>query len=60
MPIVKISKAVKVLSPGETLEVTADDPAFESDVRAWCDKTNHPLESLTRQGGDVTALIRKP
>jgi TusA-related sulfurtransferase len=50
---------VKALSPGETLEVTADDPAFEPDVRAWCEKTKHPLMSLTRQGGDVTALIRE-
>ena len=59
MPIVRISKAVKALAPGEILEVAADDPAFEPDVRAWCEKMKQPLKSLIRQGSDVTALIQK-
>ena len=50
MPIVKLSKAMKVLNPGETLEVIGDDPAFGPDVRAWCAKMNAPLLSVTQQG----------
>lgn len=59
MPIVKLSKAVKSLAAGDTLEVTADDPAFEADVRAWCDKMKNPLKSLTKQGGATVAVIQK-
>lgn len=59
MPIVRISQAVKALNPGDTLEVTATDPAFESDIRAWCCKMNHELLEYRRDGEVCVAVIRK-
>jgi len=59
MPIVKISKAVKALRPGDTLEVRADDAAFEPDVRAWCDKMKQNLVDLTKDGRAFVAVIEK-
>ena len=59
MPIVKISKVVKGLTPGATLEVSADDPAFEADVKAWCQKMKHPLKSVQNRGGTFVAVIEK-
>jgi tRNA 2-thiouridine synthesizing protein A len=59
MPIVKISKAMKGLSSGETLEVVADDPGFDPDVNAWCNKTGNELVSLKSEGDLITAVIKK-
>lgn len=59
MPIVRISRAMKTLAPGETLEVTAADPSFEPDVRAWCEKTKQPLRELNHRGDEIVAVIQK-
>lgn len=59
MPIVKLSKAVKALAAGDTVEVTADDPAFEADVKAWCAKMKAPLKSLSRRGPTIVAVVEK-
>jgi tRNA 2-thiouridine synthesizing protein A len=58
MPIVRISQTMKTMHAGQTLEVTANDPAFSADVRAWVTKMGHEL--LTREAGGVQrAVIRK-
>lgn len=43
MPIVKIAKAMKKMKSGQTLEVTATDPAFEADLQAWSRRTKNPI-----------------
>jgi len=58
MPIVKLSKQVKGLSPGDTITVLADDPGFDPDVRAWVEAQGHELQSLTEEGGVMTAVIK--
>lgn len=58
MPIVKISKISKEMSSGQTLQVTATDPAFKADVDAWCTKTGNTLESVDESGGTITAVIK--
>lgn len=57
MPIVKITKKTKEMSSGQTLEVLANDKAFEPDVNAWCNRTGNTLDSLTESDGVYTALI---
>ena len=59
MPIIKLSKVIKEISPGDTLEVRADDPAFESDVTTWCKKMGHDLLEFRKDGKDLVALISK-
>jgi len=46
MPIVKIAKALKKMDKGQTLEVTATDPAFEPDLQAWSKKTKNPIKEF--------------
>jgi tRNA 2-thiouridine synthesizing protein A len=58
MPIVRISQAIKKMPSGQTLEVTADDPAFGADVRAWVTKMGHELLEL-EEGDLQRAVIRK-
>ncbi len=57
MPIVKITKKTKEMSSGQTLEVLANDRAFEPDIKAWCKRTGNTLDSVTESGGIFTALI---
>jgi NADPH-dependent 2,4-dienoyl-CoA reductase/sulfur reductase-like enzyme/peroxiredoxin family protein/TusA-related sulfurtransferase/rhodanese-related sulfurtransferase len=58
-PIMKTYRAMEAMRPGEVLEVTASDPAFGKDVRAWAAKTGHDVLGVDVVKGLVTALIRK-
>jgi len=58
MPIVRISQTIKTMAWGETLEVTADDPAFGADVHAWIAKMGHELLAF-EEGIMQRAVIRK-
>jgi TusA-related sulfurtransferase len=58
VPIMKISKEAKTMSHGEILKVSASDPAFEPDLRAWSKQTGHEIVSLEKEGETVTAVIR--
>ena len=40
-PIMKLSEAVKNAKEGETIEIKTTDPAFASDVEAWCRRTSY-------------------
>ncbi len=57
MPIVKLAKPAKTLSPGDSVTVTADDPGFEPDVHAWAEAHGHELTSPTEEDGVFTAVI---
>lgn len=59
MPIVKLSKAIKEMLSGEILAVSADDPGFEADVKAWCETTGNELKGLESEGEVRTAYIAK-
>jgi TusA-related sulfurtransferase len=59
MPIVELSKAMRKLEPGQSIEVEATDPAFEADVRAWVDHVGHELVDTSGEGEIKRAVIRK-
>jgi len=59
MPIVKIKKAIKGMEPDQVLRVTADDPGFLNDVKAWSEMTENPLLELNEDSGVFTALVQK-
>ena len=58
MPIVQLTKQVKKMEPGETLEVTADDLAFKMDVEAWSRKTGHAILEFNEDESVQRAVIR--
>ena len=39
------------IKEGDLLEVTADCPTFEKDVRQWCDRTKKTLMWVRDEGG---------
>lgn len=58
LPIVKLSKAIKEMSAGETIVVEASDPAFKSDVQAWVKTMGYELLEF-KEDSVQTAVIRK-
>ena len=58
MPIVRISRAIKTIEPGQLIEVEADDPAFTADVRAWVKRLGHELVRID-EVSPYRAVIRK-
>jgi tRNA 2-thiouridine synthesizing protein A len=58
-PLMRMSRAMKELDSGETLEVVADDPAFLADVHAWVAKTGHGLAEQGEQNDIQRVVLRK-
>ena len=48
-PILKIAAKSADLHPGEILEVIADCPTFEKDVRQWCERMEKTLPPILRR-----------
>lgn len=59
VPVLKVREAIRVLTPGQILEMLADDPASEADMRSWSSRTGHELLAVDRHGGVFRFLIRK-
>jgi peroxiredoxin family protein/rhodanese-related sulfurtransferase/TusA-related sulfurtransferase len=58
-PVLKLGEAVKAAGDGDLIEITTTDPAFASDVEAWCRRTGNAFEGITSSKGISKALIRK-
>lgn len=58
-PILKTWRGMEALAAGDVVEVTASDPAFGRDVRAWGRKTGNEVLSVEAAKGLVRAVIRK-
>jgi tRNA 2-thiouridine synthesizing protein A len=59
MPIVKIREAIKGLAVGEVIEMLADDPASEADMKSWTRRTGHELLETSRNAAVYRFLVRK-
>lgn len=59
LPILKAKKALKELTPGQTLEVLATDPGAVEDFQVFCDVTGNPLLSHTVEGTTHRFVLRR-
>ena len=59
MPIVKTAIALKKAASGDAFDVLSDDAGFEPDIKAWCEQTGNRLESLAKEGKEISATIVK-
>lgn len=55
LPLLALAKAIKDLESGQKLEVTGNDPIFESSVRDYCQANGHAV--LDAKGGDHRSVI---
>jgi len=58
-PVFRTRIALDELEPGETLEVTADDPAAYEDLKRLAERLGHEVLSLTKDGDEIKIVIRK-
>ena len=59
MPILQTRQEMDKLAVGETLEVLADDPAAEEDLKAWAKRTGQKLLEIEKTDEGWRFLIRK-
>jgi tRNA 2-thiouridine synthesizing protein A len=58
-PVFKTRLELDEIKVGETLEVLADDPAAESDIRSLVKNLEQELVSVVRKGDQVQIMIKK-
>ncbi|MBN1144402.1 MAG: FAD-dependent oxidoreductase [Bacteroidales bacterium] len=58
-PILKLKQTIDKLDVGEAIKVTATDAGFYKDVKSWANVTGNELVELTRDGAQITAIVRK-
>jgi TusA-related sulfurtransferase len=56
-PIIELAKAKRDAIPGSIINIIADDLAFESDVKAWCQTTGNKIINLNKEENIVKASI---
>ena len=50
-PVLKLAMAIVDKPKGTIVEVTADCPTFEKDMRSWCERKKIALLSVRDEGG---------
>jgi tRNA 2-thiouridine synthesizing protein A len=58
-PIFRTRMALDGMDKGQVLEVTADDPAAEEDLKRLAARLGHTVIEVRKEGEEVTLLIRK-
>lgn len=58
-PLMQVKASLDELHDGQILKVTATDPGFYEDIKAWSSKTKNTLVNLERQGSNISAFIKK-
>ena len=58
-PVFRTKIEIERMQVGETLTVSADDPAAEDDISKWVTRTGHELVNMSKDGNVVTFQIKK-
>ncbi|HIJ16549.1 MAG TPA: sulfurtransferase TusA family protein [Thermoplasmata archaeon] len=58
-PVFRTREEISMVQVGQVLEVLADDPAFESDMRSWAKHSGHEVLSVEKVDGKFRFLIRR-
>jgi tRNA 2-thiouridine synthesizing protein A len=58
-PVFRTRLALDDLQVGQVLEVTADDPAAEEDIKRLVRRLGHEILELESDNGEVRVLIKK-
>ena len=59
MPVLKTRQEMDKLAIGEILEVLADDPAAEEDLKAWAKRTGQKILEIEKTDAGMRFLILK-
>ena len=58
-PVLKTRQEIDKLTIGEILEVWADDPAAEEDIKAWAKRTGQKILEIEKTDEGMRFLILK-
>ena len=53
------ARKMKVLKPGQVLEVLADDEGIKQDMPNWCKQTGHECLGVEDDHGTFHAYVKK-
>ena len=56
-PLQVLKGVIKQLIPGSVLELLADDPDSQDEIRKWCEETGNSLNSVQEKNGEITFTI---
>jgi TusA-related sulfurtransferase len=56
MPLVGLAKSIGDLKSGQTIEITGNDPIFETTVRDFCRANGHTIIGVTALGSDSVCI----
>ena len=59
IPVFRTKEEIDKLSVGQILEIVADDPAAEEDIKYWAKNAGHEVLSVEVEKGKIRFLIRK-
>lgn len=59
MPILKLSKAIAQVQPGQVIEMIGTDKGSKDDVPAFCQRTNNTLLATKEEGGRFIFYVKK-
>ncbi len=59
VPVLKTRQEIDKLAIGEVLEVWADDPATEEDLKAWAKRTGQKILGIEKTDEGMRFLIEK-
>jgi TusA-related sulfurtransferase len=59
VPIARTKEEIDKLEVGQVLQVEADDPAAEEDIKRWAKRTGHEVLKFEKEGSMLTFLIKK-
>ena len=59
LPILKLSKAIAGMQPGQIIELIATDSGSKDDVPAFCQRTNNTLLASRDEGGRFIFYVKK-
>lgn len=58
-PVFRTKIEIERMQVGETLTVSADDPAAEEDISRWVTRNGHELLDMSKDGSIITFQIKK-
>ena len=59
IPVLNTRQEMDKIAIGEILEVLADDPAAEEDLKAWAKRTGHKILKIEKNNEGMKFLIQK-
>lgn len=58
-PLMKVKESLDEMAQGETIQITASDPGFFEDIKAWSLQTGNQLINVKKENNRIIALVQK-